>query len=223
MPFYRREVLVEGYKDANERIKSLVAKYSVNVAVQPTEMIVNSKGQLVSETSHYSEESNIIYMEDNIDNDSYADAYRHEFGHYIDAQLARPSLTENFTYAMQADRDVLLFVDDRGERNLDNMLNELVNCNALDNMYISDILSAQFFDEQEVMERILETYYDNNAAFYGHEKKYWEGVDAPKQAVNRETFAELFALYSENDKESVSFVEKWFPNTTKRFWKEVSV
>ena len=135
--------------------------------------------------------------------------------------LGRPSMGENFTYAMQADKDMLLYpMGDKGFV-WNDMLEDLIQGNVLHNMYISDMLSAQFYDAPEVMQAIKDTYDGQNAAFYGHGDTYWEGIEGPVCAPARETFAELCALYSENDKQSIKFVEKWFPNVVKRFWKEL--
>ena len=79
VPFYRQSALLDGYRKAEKRIKELVKEYSEKITVKPTGMTVNQKGQLVSEISHYSEEDDVIYMEDNVDNDLYADTYKHEF------------------------------------------------------------------------------------------------------------------------------------------------
>ena len=40
-------------------------------------------------------------------------------------------------------------------------------------------------------------------------------------AVEREIFANLFGIYSENNYAVVDFVEKYFPNTTTRFKKSL--
>lgn len=213
--------MLEGYSDAHGKIKELVREYSKSVIVKPSGMTVNHKGQLVNEISHYSEEEDVIYMEDNIDNDLYADTYKHEFGHFLDAHLGRPSMGENFTYAMQADKEMLLYETGENSFIWKEMLENLGSGNALYNMYISDILSAQFYDELEIMQEIKTMYYENNAAFYGHAEEYWDGIIGPKCAANREIFANVCALYSENDVQSVEFLEKWFPNVSRRFWKEL--
>ena len=95
------------------------------------------------------------------------------------------------------------------------MLTELANSSVIDNRYVSDVLSGMFLND-----KYLQIVY--NAAgspFYGHHTLYWLGSDGPDRAVNIEVFADLMGIYSENDAETVAFIEKWFPNTATRFKK----
>jgi len=64
---------------------------------------------------------------------------------------------------------------------------------------------------------VRNTWEDNGDAFWGHKNEYWSGMKGPNHAVEREVFANLFAIYAENIPDTVSFVEQAFPNTTTRF------
>ena len=61
------------------------------------------------------------------------------------------------------------------------------------------------------------TYYNLGVAQYGHDDSYWSEIEGPKKAVEGEVFADLFAIYAENDHATVRFVEEWFPNITQSF------
>ena len=78
-----------------------------------------------------------------------------------------------------------------------------------------DILSAVFRNDTAVRK----IYENNYQAFYGHDKWYWMEREG---SVQKEIFANLFAIYTENEPQSVSFVEKNFPNTVIRFRKELN-
>ncbi|MBO5036022.1 MAG: hypothetical protein J6D42_02970 [Clostridia bacterium] len=156
-------------------------------------------------------------MDEAKDNEEYAITFRHEYGHFADAQLKRPSMDGIFTEAITADCDWYVTTYDYGQDNLQTMLGELESSDALDSRYLSDMLSGMFHNDPI----IIETYYRNGAAFYHHTDTYWDGITGPQMAVEREIFANLFGIYSENDKAVVGFVEKYFPNTTARFKKSL--
>ena len=156
-------------------------------------------------------------MDEKKDTEEYVMTFRHEYGHFADEQLGRPSLQEDFRMAIQADFFWYDRNTDYGEKNLENLLIELEGSNTFDSRYFSDILSGIFHND-----RFIRDIYDKNGvAFYGHTNYYWAGISGPEQAVEREVFADLFAIYTENDEEIVAFVENNFPNTTMQFKKIV--
>lgn len=73
-----------------------------------------------------------------------------------------------------------------------------------------------------MIQKLIETYENNGMSFYGHDNNtYWFAWAAEDKIVQRETFANLFAIFASGDNNSRAFVEKWFPNTTSRFKKEI--
>lgn len=151
-------------------------------------------------------------------NEEYAETFRHELGHFVDAQLGRPSLEENFEYAIEADMYWFNSSTNDGITNKKNMLLDLSSSEVIGNRYISGILSGLFLNDTVVRK----TYYEAGASYYYHKNEYWFEITGPKKAVEREVFANLFAIYAENDKMTVKFIEKWFPNMAKRFLKDIS-
>lgn len=207
----------DGFADSIDEIKKIALEYATNLQVRPCKKVYNERGEYEVERSHYCQEKNAIYLDERKDDEEYAITFRHEYGHFIDAQLGRPSLKENFSMAIQADffwydRNTLI-----GSENLQKMLKELEQEEIFDSRYFSDILSGMFHND-----RIIRECYDRNGvAFYSHSNYYWAGLKGPQNAVEREIFANLVALYAENNEEIVNFFEKHFPNISKQFKKEL--
>ena len=74
---------------------------------------------------------------------------------------------------------------------------------------ISDILSATYKNDPLIQKR----YFSEGLSYYQHDNQYW---DRGRNREN-EVFANLFAIYSNNDTETVEFISKNFPNTDRVF------
>ena len=215
LPESRRNALNEIYSDSDKNVKQLVKKYGKSCKVFSTKIIKDAIGRRTAECSYYSPDKKAIFMNEFKDNEEYALTFCHEFGHYIDDALGKPSISENFEFALQADKQWVNLSNEEGLKSYKAMLTELANSSVIDNRYVSDVLSGMFLND-----KYLQIVY--NAAgspFYGHHTLYWLGSDGPDRAVNIEVFADLMGIYSENDAETVAFIEKWFPNTATRFKK----
>lgn len=218
LPEQRIECVDKAFEDAPYIIKKIVNEYNNGYTVKNTRTLI-SNGRLVKESSYYFENDNTIYMNDDMDNDLYADVFRHEYGHYIDSKLMRVSLSENFKYAVQADRAWYNVSTDEGNIFLNEMLDDLSQSDAIYSAYVSDILSAIFYNDT----KIRKMYAQNGVAYAHHDTDYWfgEGDNTPPSAVEREVFANLFAIYSENSNVNTQFMQKWFPNISARFQAEI--
>lgn len=204
---------MESFENADIEIKNIISEYAGNLRVAACKKILDAEGIYRTERAHYSQEDHEIRMDEGKDMEEYIMTFRHEYGHFADEQLGRPSLQENFDMAIQADFSWYDRNTDYGTKNLENLLTNLENSDAFDSRYFSDILSGVFHND-----RVIREFYDRSGvAFYGHTNYYWLGLEGPEKAVQREVFANLFAIYTENDREIVSFVEKSFPNTIKEF------
>lgn len=164
---------------------------------------------------YYDELNQTIFMDEREDDYEYAETWKHEVGHFIDHQMGYPSHNEQLEFAKDADLE--WFIRKVGDELMVEMLNELRDSSAMDNRYVSDILSGLFYDKSRIRHAIEETYNDLGVAMYGHEDAYWNEIEGPQKAIEGELFADLFAIYTENNFDTVRFVEKWFPNITNRF------
>lgn len=164
----------------------------------------------------------VIHMDERVDDDEYAETFKHELGHFVDDKMGCPSCLEEFSCAIQADLDRFISVS-TGIGMLGDMLGELIESPALENRYLSDIFSAMFHEADAARQwNAVKTAYDAlGVPIYGHEADYWTGRKGPENAVQLEVFADMFAILSENNSETVQFVEKWLPNTASRFRTEL--
>lgn len=213
LPASRIETVFEHFANADNTIRRIIERHSESLDVRPCKKIMNYSGEFVSEISHYSELEHAIFMDETKDDEEYAITFRHEYGHYIDSQLSRPSLCEEFIDAINADFGQCDPGSNYGLSNLNSMLMELKESDAINSRYLSDIFSGMFRNDQ----RVVNAYYDEGMPFYHHSNAYWDGIDGPPQAPAREIFANLFAVYTENDLATVNFAERFLPNTTARF------
>lgn len=208
----------EIYSKADTNIKQLVNEYGDSCKVKSSKLKKDEYGRKVSEGSYYELNKKTIYMNELKDNEEYAITFCHEFGHYVDNMMGDASLGENFDYAIEADRDWIDLSKAEGVEMYKTMLTELSKSSVIDSRYVSDILSGVFNNNS----LLQVTYNAKGRAFCGHKTSYWQGDKKNEKPVNREIFADLFGIYSENDSEVIAFTEKWFPNVTARFKKIIS-
>lgn len=159
-------------------------------------------------------------MDESKDDAEYAKTFRHEMGHYIDDMLGNTSMHEDFENAIDADKFWLDNSTTLGLENFQTMIDDLTSFDIMDSMYVSDILSGVFLNDT----KIIEAYENTGMSFYGHDvNTYWLAWDKDAKIVQRETFANLFAVFSSNRSSEIEFLEKWFPNTVKRFQMDMEV
>lgn len=211
--------MIDSYSDSDDIIINSINEFSSKLVVDRAKMVLNEKLQFVMDEPHYNEGKQIIYMDENEDDYEYAETWKHEVGHFIDHQMGWVSHSEEFAVAKGL--DIELLKEGTGIEKAAKMLEELQNSPALDNRYLSDILSGLFYNQPRIRTAIEVTYDHLGVAMYGHDDKYWSEVEGPKKAVEGEVFADLFAIYTENNPSTINFIEKWFPNITSGFKKEL--
>lgn len=213
----RRGIIIERFENVSDCIKSVVEKYEKKIEVEPTRVYFDEHGNEKCEKSHYSEKEKIVRIDKNKCNEEYIKTFKHEMGHYIDDHLGGIASSDDFEAAIYAD---ITWYDNNNEfgiQNRERMIEEIINSDVADDRYVSDIMSAIFLNDK----KIIKKYDDVGATFYGHDTEYWLEEKGPKKAVNKEVFADVFAIYVENDKSSIFFVEKFLPNITCRFKQEM--
>lgn len=212
-----RPVVADVLSETSPIFTELANKYVHELKVGETSIrIIN--GRIRKECSHYSPEKKMIYMDENKDPEEYAETFRHEYGHFMDDMLGRVSMSANFGFALEADKYWLDNSKNEGTENFSAMLDDLSSTDAIHSRYISDILSGVFLNDT----KIREIYNLQGLPFYGHDtNKYWLSWPAENKIVEKETFANLYALYLKGEKSDIAFVERWFPNVTKRLKTEL--
>lgn len=211
--------MIDSFSNAPEQITEVVNKYwdSLNYIEEQTLDFDEETGELKEITSQYCSSSTERYIIINRkkQNDEYGIIFRHEYGHYIDDVIGKYSESKAFDEAFQMDKRNFDNSKDKGIANLEKMLQDLPeNASAFESRYISDILSALTTNGSFVDTKVKKTYQENQKAFYDH--KWWKYKESEKVCQN-EIFANLFAIYTENNSDVVSFAEKWFPNLTEQF------
>lgn len=199
MPLERRATVIDSFSNASEQIKEVVNKYDKSL---------KNVGYTNDEDGSYYSGEDGIMMKEGISDDEYGETFRHEYGHYIDDTMGElfQNVSDNslFQQAYQIEKEHLY-------DNLGRLLNDLqMNDNVLESDYISDILSA-LSENDDVVKYF---YLENTCVFFHHEDKYWEERE---NAGRSETFANLFAIYAENNSDVVAFTEKWFPELSRQF------
>lgn len=194
-------------------MKHLIYEYGDQLQVGRCRNYLDDDGVWKVESCHYDKTDKLIRMDERLDDDSYADIFSHELGHFIDDFMGDVSLNNNFSRAIMA--DFIRYNPDTvsGVYNLEVMLNKVKFSSAYHCHHFSDILSGIFNNH----EKIVSTWEQNGDAFWGHEDAYWASYDGPDYAVEREVFADLFAIYAQNEIDTVRFVESAFPKLTQAF------
>ena len=217
VPEERRQAVLDAFSKAPERYIQLIQDYGNQVSIEWSRILIVD-GKMTSEASHYTPEQNCIYMNELKDNEEYADTFRHEFGHFLDHQLGDLSSTEEFRSAIAEDRKLYDPGGEEWSQSVTEMMADLMDNGAVDSYYISDIFSGMYLNDTKIRRIYTQT---TGLAFSGHSNEYWLQIKetAPEHAVEKETFANLFGIYTENQADTIAYVKKWFPNTTACFEK----
>ena len=212
VPEDRREAIYDTFECAPDGIKKTINDLSTELNVGDTRQYVDEYGRTQQECCHYDPTDDIIRMEPQYDNEEYAEVFRHEYGHFADSKLGDLSTTDSFVDAIN--RDMSQFDGENGATMKQTMLDDLAGSSAIDDRCVSDILSGTFNNDPAIMDRYRAEYAD----YWSHSNDYWSGENGPQYARERETFANLFSVYSaEGRGDSIAFLEKYYPNTAQQF------
>lgn len=199
LPKEIQEAINNSFKDAPDEIKVLVDVLSKYLSV---EMVKES--DIVS-VSNYNFLDKTIRMEPNLDDDEYAEVFTHEYGHFVDDMLGRPSDTMEFRNAMNKDLAQYDPHTNNGMENFERMMDDLVNSDAAYDRMVSDVLSAFFVNNPAVMQR----YETEGFSCFGHTNEYWSRPGAREAEV----FANSFSVVAQDNSDSCAFIKNYFPNT----------
>ena len=212
VPDARRDAVDDTFADAPAGIKSTINDLSGELNVSDTRKYLDENGVLQEECCHYDPDDDVIRMEPGLDDGEYAEVFRHEYGHFADAKLGDLSTSDEFVNALN--NDMLQFNGEEGFEAKQQMLDDLASNGAIDDRCVSDILSGTFNNDYGIMDR----YKQEGADYWNHSNDYWNA--GPAFARERETFANMFSVYSANGRnDSIAFLEKYYPSTTAQFKK----
>ena len=117
---------------------------------------------------------------------------RHEVGHAIDYKYNRISCKGELSTALEIDKINIL-------KNKENIMKELKSKEYLEYAELSDIIGG--LTNNEISGR------------YKHSNNYWKRPNA----LEKETFADLFAIAGGNDIKYLQIINRYLPNTLKAF------
>lgn len=199
LPKEKQEAINKSFRDAPNEIKALVDVLSKYLSVETV------KESDAVRVSNYSFLDKTIRMEPNMSDDEYAEVFTHEYGHFVDDMLGRPSGTEEFRTAMNM--DLMQYDPDTavGMKNFGLMMDDLLNSDAAYDRMVSDILSAFFVNDPAVMQR----YEAEGFSCFGHTNEYWSRPGAREAEV----FANSFSVATQDNSDSCAFIKNYFPNT----------
>lgn len=222
MPEARRNAVADSLSQCEAVIAKRVNEFASDLVIKNCKRHISPTRGIEIEEPCFDPEDKVIHMDERVDDDEYAETFKHEFGHFIDDRMGCLSCKEGFRSAIQSDLDQFTFAS-IGIRTLGEMLGELLESSALENRYLSDIFSAMFYgnDTARHWNAVTTVYKSLGVPIYGHDVDYWTGRDGPENAAQLEIFADMFAIFAENAPETVRFVEKWLPNTVNQFRNEL--
>jgi len=205
LPKEKQEAIKNSFKDAPNEIKALVAVLSRYLSVDSVKESDNVR------VCNYSFLDKTIRMEPNLSDDEYAEVFTHEYGHFVDDMLGRPSASAEFRDAMNKDRMQYHPGTDAGMENFERMIDELLNSDAAYDRMVSDVLSAFFVNDSAVMQR----YEAEGFSYFGHSNEYWSRAGAREAEV----FANSFSVAAQDNSDSCAFMKTYFPNTWEQMMK----
>lgn len=232
IPSQYRKSVEEGFAKASDDILTVSKIYSSSLkGVRSTALkAIISDNRLIRPVSHYDFTENCIYMDESKSEEEYMRTFRHEYGHFIDYSLGKISETSEFVKAFEEDAQLYDVSKDDGIRRLNDLQMEIAdNIHAFASEYVTDIISALTRNDTAFIRKYTENatqtspydlfYYEKmeGAGMSGHTDLYWD--DGPHMSRQKEAFADLFAIWTENNPIVQEFVRDHFPNLSGTFEK----
>lgn len=189
IPVWRRSAVEKAFENSDSQYIEFVDKYKGNLEVGYAQE---------DEGSFYRD--NKIFMNENYDDDEYAEVFSHELGHYLDEQQGWYSQRAEYIDAVNADA-----LSSMEEQRRQEMLDELFAGDVCYNRHVSDILSSMGMNNSAVVER----YWDEGVPYYQHSTEYL----CYKNRRQNEIYANMMVCRAENNEETLEFLKKYFPHT----------
>lgn len=131
----------------------------------------------------------------------------HEYGHALDHWL----YGEKNGYFSRQEGFANAYAADCAGMREKFRVEELFQTQAYRNLAVSDMLFAVFCDDPEFIQVLSASYDAAGVPYWHHEKEYLEREE------NRQTevFADIFTILLSDDTQAKSFLESWFPVSTR--------
>lgn len=232
VPLERQAAVIEGFSNASDDILNISMTCASNLrgVYSTASKAIISDGRLIKPVSHYDFSEKCIYMDESKSEEEYMRTFRHEYGHFIDYSLGKVSEKPEFVKAFEDDAQLYDVSKDDGIKRLRDLQMEIAdNIHAFASEYVTDIISALTRNDTAFIRKYTENatqtspydlfYYEKmeGAGMSGHTDLYWD--DGPHMSRQKEAFADLFAIWTENNPIVQKFVCDHFPNLSGMFEK----
>ena len=178
--------------------------------------ILDSRGREVPEGCHYNEQKMCVAMSDKMTNDEYTDVLHHELGHFVDHAMGAVSSNLHFQKAFDKTVQQLDLSTPQGRVNLRDILDDAFSTGAAFDRNVTDIISALTLNDPVVVDE----FYEENVPYYKHDNDYWNATfynGSSMRKRQKEIFANIFAIETDNYRISRNFIERWFPQLVESF------
>lgn len=152
-------------------------------------------------------DSQAIAIDNSISDYQYKRMFPHEYGHFVDDMISEKgyfSSSNDFIGAFEKEEESYSNENDGHRKEMLQALSE--NESAFSSEYISDILSA-LTNNNTAVTKFYKANYKARSYHNWYEYGKYENVHR-----RSDTFANIFAIYSENNPNVTSFAETYFPN-----------
>lgn len=166
-------------------------------------------GQWVKDGCYYSPADHQVRMDETLSDDEYGDILPHELSHFLDHERGWESRSSEFVNAVQADYHSMDKSTTEGRARMNEMLDDAFSTGAAFDRNVSDIISAVFVNDPEIVQRFRE----EGVPYYHHSNEYW----ADPFTREAEIYANNGAVRCSDERISKNFLERYFSNTYSQF------
>lgn len=201
---FRIEVAQKSFSKAPRAISSVLETYSDHLRpTADTGYSYNKHGQRVKDSCYYSPADHQVRMDERLGDEEYGEILPHELVHFMDHERGWESRSDVFHSAIQADL-ASMDTTPEGRMKLAEMLDDAFSTGAAFDRHVSDILSAVFVNDPEIIQR----FNAEGVAYYYHNDEYWS------EPYNREAeiYADMGAVRCFDERISKNFLKRYFPN-----------
>lgn len=166
-------------------------------------------GQRVKDGCYYSPVDHQVRMDETLSDEEYGEILPHELSHFLDHERGWESRSPDFVNAVQADFSSMDKSTVEGRARMNEMLDDAFSTGAAFDRNVSDIISAVFVNDPEIVQR----FHEEGVPYYQHSNEYW----ADPFTREAEIYANNGAVRCSDERISKNFLERYFSNTYNQF------